>query len=150
MRTGSGRIPRRWLPLALIAGIVAVTAAGAAATGDRVVGNCFHSQLRPTSIVITCADANTDLTHLRWTTFGGATATGSGDYAYNDCTPDCAAGRVHAYAVSVVLSDPKRCPDGHRDYQLATASWSSSARPKGSFGAAGKPGRIMLFCPLGG
>lgn len=142
------RIPRRWLPLTLVALVVVVVAVAGASGGVRVVGNCFHSQLRPASIVLACADANLLLSHLRWTSFGGSVARGSGDYSYNDCNPYCAAGHFHSYPITVVLSRPKTCPDGHRDYQLATAEWSSSSRPPGSLGATGKPGKLSLFCPL--
>jgi hypothetical protein len=76
-------------------------------------------------------------------------ARATGDYTYNDCTPNCAAGHFHSYAVRVVFSHPKRCPDGHQDYQVATATYDTARRPRGSLGAAGKPGKLSLLCPLG-
>jgi hypothetical protein len=132
--------------LAVAIGAGAAIAAG----GVRIVGNCMHSQVRPAQIVLACADANSALTHLRWSSFGGSTARAAGDYAYNDCTPTCVAGHVHSYPVTIVFSAPKRCPDGHSDYQVADATFSSARRPSGSLGRPGQPGRLSLFCPLGG
>jgi hypothetical protein len=121
-----------------------------ASGGVRVVGNCTRSQVRPASIVLACADANSSLTHLKWSSFGGSTARATGDYTYNDCTPTCVAGHFHSYPVTIVFSAPKRCPDGHRDYQVAAATFSSAVRPSGSLGRRGKPGKLSLVCPLGG
>jgi hypothetical protein len=53
--------------------MIGVTAAGATAAA-RVVGNCTRSQVRPSTIIVACADAGVQLTHLRWTSFGGARA----------------------------------------------------------------------------
>lgn len=134
--------------LFLVLGIVgAATASG----GDRVVGDCKHSQVKPAQVVIYCADANGLLKGMRWSSFGGSTARGTGDYSFNDCSPDCAAGHFHSYPVTVTLSQPKRCPDGHDDYRLATALYSSKTRrPSGPAGKAGQPGKLSLFCPLTG
>jgi hypothetical protein len=106
--------------------------------------------VRPATIILACADANVELTRLRWTSFGGSTARATGDYTYNGCMPDCAAGHFHSYPIAVVLSAPRKCPDGHRDYRVASALWSSSSRPAGSLGGSGKPGKISLSCPLKG
>ena len=50
----------------------------------------LRSQVKPSSVIVACADANLELTHLHWSSFGGATATATGDYTCTDCTPNCA------------------------------------------------------------
>jgi hypothetical protein len=129
------------------AAVIGATVARAEA-GVRVVGNCAGSQVRPSTIIVACADAGIQLTHLRWSSFGGSRVHATGDYTYNDCKPDCAAGHFHSYPVRVVLSHPMRCPDGHRDYRIATATYNTTRRPPGSLGRAGKAGRLVLLCPL--
>jgi len=112
-----------------LAGAIAVPAL---ASGDarRVVGDCTKSQVRPATIVVACADANLQLTHLRWASFGAATAHASGSYYINDCNPYCAAGHFHSYPVKVVLSQAAVCPDKHDDYREATVTFTGS-RPSG-------------------
>jgi hypothetical protein len=140
---------RRRLLLAAAAALAALVAIPAlAAGGARVVGDCTRSQVRPASVILYCGDANGSLTHLRWTSFGGATANATGDYTINDCTPSCVAGHVHSYPVRVVFSKPRRCPDGHSDYREETATFTSARRPKGAQGGPGKPGKMTLVCPL--
>ncbi|MGH2850788.1 MAG: hypothetical protein ACRDLP_09250 [Solirubrobacteraceae bacterium] len=140
---------RRRRLLAASATTLALAAVPALASGRaRVVGGCVHSRVRPASVILFCADANGALTHLRWTSFGGATARATGDYTINDCTPSCVAGHVHSYPVRVVFSRPRACPDGHRDYREETSTFSSSHRPKGAAGGPGQPGRMTLSCPL--
>jgi hypothetical protein len=141
-------MPVRIVLIGLGIAMIGVAAAGAAAAA-RVVGNCTRSQVRPSTIIVACADAGIQLTHLRWTSFGGVGARASGYYTYNDCKPNCAAGHFHSYPVTVVLSRPRRCPDGYRDYRVATATYATSRRPPGSLGRPGKPGRLSLLCPLG-
>jgi len=134
--------------LLIVLGIVgAATASG----GDRVVGDCKHSQVKPAQIVVFCADANGLLENMRWSAFGGSTARGTGSYSYNDCSPNCAAGHFHTYPVTVTLTQARRCSDGHTDYRLATAVYSShTKRPSGPAGKAGQPGKLSLPCPLTG
>ena len=140
---------RARLPIGALAAVLLAVAVVASASGAaRVVGNCRHSQVRPSSVILACADANASFTHLHWSSFGGATAHATGDYAYNDCTPTCVAGRVHSYAVAITFSKRKRCPDGFADYRTALATYSTSRRPSGAQGGAGKPGTMDLICPL--
>jgi hypothetical protein len=131
------------LGLALLVGAIAVSAI-ASVNDRRVVGDCTKSQVRPTTIILACADDNLSLTHLRWKNFGAGTAHASGLYHVNDCTPNCAAGRFHSYPVLIVLSDAKLCEDRHDDYRFA--AWA--------FTAARPPGHSLtgeqLGCPLPG
>lgn len=126
--------------------VFAVTAGAAFAVAGtrRVVGNCTKSQVAPSSIILACADDNTVLTKLHWTSFGGATARASGSYTANDCTPNCAAGKFHSNPITLTLSGAKPCPDGHDDYRHASWRWSASA-PKGSVATT-----FALSCPLKG
>lgn len=65
-------------------------------TGQAVV--------RPSSIIVACADANTDLVDLRWSAWGSATTHATGTLQENDCTPNCATGHFISYRASVTLS----------------------------------------------
>ena len=130
----------------VLAGAIAIPAL-ASGNARRVVGNCTKSQVRPATIVVACADANLALTHLRWISFGGATASASGSYHVNDCTPNCAAGHFHSYPVRVVLSQAKVCPDRHDDYRVATVTFIGR-RPSG---VKSPQARLSLpGCPLPG
>ena len=132
--------------LALMLVVAIAISALASSNARRVVGNCTKSQIRPVSIVLTCADANTALTKLRWSSFGHASAYASGDYYENDCTPNCAAGKFHSYPVKLALTSAKVCRDKFDDYQRGTITFTG-ARPPGQKGAHAS---IQLFCPLPG
>jgi hypothetical protein len=70
-----------------------------------VVVDCSRKpQVRPSDYVIECADANDQLTGLRWTTWGPGNAVGTGQESLNDCTPSCAEGHPQSYPVTVTLS----------------------------------------------
>ena len=133
------------LAAVLLLGAIAISAL-ASADARRVVGNCTKSQVRPAAIILACADVNRSLTHLHWSSFGGTTAQGSGQYYVNDCTPNCAAGRFHSYPIELVLSDARPCPDGRDDYRSVTISFTST-RPSGQRSTLS---RRALSCPLPG
>ena len=144
-------MPARALVIAVALLMVALVSTATAAGGARVVGDCVRSQVKPAQIIIYCADANGLLKNMRWSSFGGATARGSGSWSFNDCTPNCAAGHFHSYPVTLTLSRPAPCPDGHSDYRVADASYSSTTkRPSGRAGKSGQPGKLSLSCPLKG
>ncbi|HEY1778331.1 MAG TPA: hypothetical protein VGG41_19400 [Solirubrobacteraceae bacterium] len=135
----------RWVITGVaLAGVIAIPAL-ASGDGRRVVGNCTKSQVRPTSIILTCGDANSALTHLHWQRFGGVTAAATGDYSANDCTPNCAAGKFHSYAARIVLSKARVCPDKYDDYRVASLSFAS-ARPPGTKSA--QTTISLAGCPL--
>jgi hypothetical protein len=85
--------------------------------------------VRPSSIVLACADDNFYVTKIAWSSWGSASASGAGVAHVNNCTPNCAAGRFHTYPVTVRLDQSKAC-NGHSD--LARVTWHfTGAYPKG-------------------
>lgn len=106
----------------LIAILLSVAATGCASAPTRatdtaytqrsapqtVVVNCnFTAQTHPSSLVLTCADANDVLAHLHWVSWAPAAAFATGIEQINDCTPDCAAGKFINYPVLVNLWRPE-------------------------------------------
>jgi hypothetical protein len=61
-------------------------------------------------------DSTAFLAGMKWSTWSGAEAVGTGTYRLDDCTPNCAAGHVYPVAAVVTLSQPvKVCsPSGTR------------------------------------
>jgi hypothetical protein len=73
------------------------------------IWNCGPLVDAPKTFVIACADANYELTNLRWHGWGGARATATGLAQANDCTPNCAAGSFHSYRMTAVADRLTRC-----------------------------------------
>jgi hypothetical protein len=113
---------------ALIAVLLTVGAAGCASAPTRatdaaliqrasdaktVVINCqFKPEVRPSAMILTCADANDVLTGLHWVSWGTGAAFATGIEQINDCTPYCAAGKFINYPVLVDLWRAEPLP-GH-------------------------------------
>ena len=88
----------------MLAPMLAAGPAGAA-TQNRVVGwvSCDMGAMgmltvQPVRHVLSCADHNSGLRKLTWSSWTSRTATGAGVYYWNDCTPDCAAGTTEVIA----------------------------------------------------
>lgn len=88
----------------------------ATAGGTTVVVNCDNKlQVRPSSFVLTCADANDALAGMHWVNWASeAFATGTEEI--NNCTPNCAEGTLISYPVLVALWRPESLP-GHPGVQ---------------------------------
>ena len=89
-----------------VAGLTFPVAASAAPALPKV-SNCGEISAKPTGLVLSCADANTSLETLKWSTWGKSTAKATGIFAGNDCSPTCAAGTFNRYKANVTLSGPK-------------------------------------------
>jgi hypothetical protein len=84
-----------------------------ASTAKTVVINCqFKPEIRPSAMILTCADANDVLTGLHWVSWGTGAAFATGIEQINDCTPYCAAGKFINYPVLVDLWRAEPLP-GH-------------------------------------
>ena len=132
---------------ALIAVLLAVGAAGCASaptratdaaliqrasTAKTVAINCqFKPQVRPSAMILTCADANDVLTGLHWVSWGSGAAFATGIEQINDCTPNCAAGKFINYPVLVDLwrPEPLRGHPGTFDFTRATRVYTANRPP---------------------
>jgi hypothetical protein len=79
--------------------------------GSTVVAGCSgRQQNRPSSLILTCADANDALTALHWVGWANNQAFGTGTEKVNTCRPDCADGKFVSYPALVTLWRPEPVP----------------------------------------
>jgi len=116
------------LGLTLTAASSASAAQGHTGKPGVVVINCLgRPQVDPHSFVLACADANSALSSMSWTSWTPKLASSTGTLVQNDCIPYCAAGHFHKYPVLVVLWDPIRY-SGERRFADLTMIFTG-ARP---------------------
>lgn len=105
--------------------LVAFVGAGAlgAATGaPSALPNCLGKPVvRPSGVILACADAGLGVRSIRWLGWGAPVAAGVGVAYANDCTPTCAAGHFHSYQGVLLLSGAQRC-DGEIVYARAAVA----------------------------
>jgi hypothetical protein len=127
---------RAWLIAVLILAAAGLTGTGLALGGSAqatpahpgsvsardVVFDCpgQHAQVRPKSFVLACADGNSAVSQLTWTTWTSGLASAKGTLVQNDCTPYCAAGHFHRYPALVVLWGSKAVRPGEHAYPKLT------------------------------
>jgi hypothetical protein len=110
--------------LALAFAVLAAAAgSAAAASGPSALPNCLGKPtVRPTSIVLACADGNFGLKNLRWIGWGSSRAAATGTAYANDCKPYCAAGHFHSYGAVIVVDGAQRC-GGRTEYRRLTVAF---------------------------
>lgn len=111
---------------ALMVGGIALAAGPASAVERAQVNNCGQLEVKPTDLVLACADANAMLTELTWRGWSNSRATGVGTYEVNDCEPTCVAGTTRSYPVRVVLGAPK-VQDGTRVLSKVTMTFTKKS-----------------------
>jgi hypothetical protein len=73
-------------------------------------------------------DSTAFLSRMRWTTWSGTEAVGTGTYKLDDCNPNCAAGHVYPVAAVVTLSRPvKVCSSSGTRWVWSHASFAFPA-----------------------
>lgn len=107
--------------VAVSVGVFFVLSVGAAsgtarATSKRVtprIMTCASKTVyEPKNYVIACADANSLLVNIHWTSWTPTSASALATYSANDCTPNCAAGKFHSYSARASFSGTKRTKYG--------------------------------------
>ena len=83
-------------------------------------GQGQHAMVRPKSFVLACADGNSAVQKLAWSTWAPGLASAKGTLVQNDCTPYCAAGHFHSYPALVVLWGSKAIGHGEHAYTRLT------------------------------
>jgi hypothetical protein len=84
--------------------------AAASQRGTVVVDCSGQRQTRPSSFILTCADANDALTALHWVSWADGQAFGTGIETVNTCAPDCADGKLVSYPALITLWRPEPLP----------------------------------------
>jgi hypothetical protein len=64
--------------------------------------------VKPSTYIVSCADANSEFTDLHWTGWGDETAYATGTARWNDCTPTCVAGHWRSEPATLWVWDPQR------------------------------------------
>jgi len=103
------------VPLAAAA-LLAVFAISASAASPLKISDCNKAASSPKLLTLTCADANTVLSGMTWSSFGGPAAEGKGTFVMNTCEPNCAAGKDVDYPVKVKAAGVLTCKHGLRVY----------------------------------
>jgi hypothetical protein len=132
-------IPAVLLALGFLAGCASANSgaatpaqARAAARRSTVVVDCSgQRQTRPSSFILTCADANDALTVLHWVSWAAGQAFGTGTEKVNTCTPDCADGKLVSYLALITLWRPEPLPghSGVRYFTRITRSYPAACPP---------------------
>jgi len=113
-------------------GTTAPASPRAAAPRSVVVVNCLgQQQTRPSSFILTCADANDALSSLHWVNWAASQAFGTGTEVINTCTPDCADGKLVSYPALIALWRPEPLPghSGVRYFTRITRIYPASRPP---------------------
>jgi V8-like Glu-specific endopeptidase len=90
-------------PIMTFGGASLVTDAGAATTA-RLLTCTGKLSTKPSTYLLSCADANAGWTDMTWSGWGATSASGRGVLRQNDCTPNCASGKFINYRATVTLS----------------------------------------------
>ncbi|MGH3291703.1 MAG: hypothetical protein ACRDP7_07850, partial [Trebonia sp.] len=97
-------------------------------------------EVRPTSLLLACGDGTAGLQNLTWSHWGTAltaagsmgTATGTGEFWLNDCTPNCATGHHLTYPARVALSVVYSSPEGGDYFGQLSVQWPDGQPPAGT------------------
>lgn len=92
------------------------------AEGGSTTGPLLHAPACPSGCVLS-GDGTVALWNMTWSSWNTAQAVGTGTEKLDDCTPNCAAGKLHAVPVKVVLSQPVLVCAGGK----GTWYWTSTA-----------------------
>jgi hypothetical protein len=94
---------RRLFVLAVVAGSSVVAGASAASPLPRILSCAGKPLVRPAGLVVlSCADANSELRATHWQSWSGSGAVGTTDFGLNLCTPSCAASKIRFFPNSHV------------------------------------------------
>ncbi|GAA1078762.1 hypothetical protein [Tsukamurella spumae] len=92
--------------------------------------------IRPTTIVLTCGDANLRLDGIRWHEWDAQEAVGYGTLRENTCRPNCARGTTVSKPVGITLHSPVGA--AHQRH-FTTATYGASGAWGNSFRDAALP-----------
>jgi len=134
---------RNALKVTVLVAFLAVpsVALATSASSRSLAINCNQEQFKPKRITIACGDAGIYLGKLKWSNWGSSSASATGTYNQNTCTPDCAAGHIKSFPVKVTLSKPKACSiQANPAFRQAALTYTGS-HPQGA------QAKVKFSCP---
>ncbi|HEY1624076.1 MAG TPA: hypothetical protein VGG16_09780 [Streptosporangiaceae bacterium] len=112
------------------------TVSAVARTGQAVAHpalfDCLdHAVAKPSSYILTCADAGSVLASLSWTSWTSQQAVAVGVHELNNCTPNCAAGTFVRYPAVITFWRPEPVPGhaGETYFSRITVRYTTTKRP---------------------
>jgi hypothetical protein len=109
------------------------------AEGGSVGGTPVHAPACEAGCQLS-GDGTTGLWDMTWATWNSTAASGTGTEKLDDCTPDCAAGTLHAVPVRVALSRPVLvCVAGAGEWFWTRVSFTWPAGLPAAFSGANAP-----------
>jgi hypothetical protein len=109
------------------------------AEGGSVGGTAVHAPGCAAGCPLS-GDGTTSLWDMTWPTWNSAVASGTGTEKLDDCTPNCAAGTLHAVRVAVTLSRPVMvCVAGTGKWFWSRASFTWPDGLPAAFSGANAP-----------
>jgi hypothetical protein len=109
-----------------------------------LIYNCKRGKYKPTTVIVTCADANFRVRGIQWSSWTRREARGRGTALVNDCDPNCAEGTFHRYPIHLRAYRPRMtggCVPGSLFTRLG---WRF---PRGRLPNSEAIGRTTLVCP---
>jgi len=93
--------------------VISIVQSNSSGSSDTVFTPCHDPgfTVKPSTFVVSCADANSEFTNLHWTAWGDATAYATGEVRWNDCQPTCVAGHWRSGPVTIWAWDLRT--EGH-------------------------------------
>ena len=82
------------------------TPAQAASLSSPLLYNCTLLTVRPTSIVLTCADSNRYIQDIKWSSWTSTSAHATGTLHWNGCAPACYDGKWHSTQIHFIARSP--------------------------------------------
>lgn len=106
------------------------SSASAAAKSSTSLYNCNQLTVRPSTLVLTCADSNRYVEHIHWSSWNASSARGTGTLRWNDCTPSCVSGHWHTEEISFLARDPKTLKGQRLFTELygPSGAWGATSR----------------------
>lgn len=101
--------------------IVALLVAAALGSSHRSLpafAGCLPDapQVRPTALLVSCADGRVFLGGLVWSRWDQTEALATGTETTNDCSPTCRFGHLHGRRTTVRLFRARTCSNGRREF----------------------------------
>jgi len=122
-------------PILTLGGVADPADAGTAPT--HVLTCSLKLATKPSSYLLSCADANASWTGVSWSRWSSSSASGRGILRQNDCTPNCVSGKFINYRATVRLSKVVATKKYGRLFSEAIFRYSVGGKAKTeSFGLA--------------